>query len=42
MNSEHEKHFASEVAILKKLDHPNIIRLYEMFVEDTMYYLVQE
>ncbi len=42
MNSELESKFANEVAILKKLDHPNIIRLYEQFKDDSHYYLVEE
>ena len=42
MNSELEIKFANEVQILKNLDHPNIIRLYEQFKDDTQYYLVEE
>jgi len=42
MNSELETKFANEVAILKKLDHPNIIRLYEQFKDESNYYLVEE
>ena len=42
MNSELEAKFANEVAILKKLDHPNIIRLYEQFKDESNYYLVEE
>ena len=42
MNSELEIKFANEVAILKKLDHPNIIRLYEQFKDESNYYLVEE
>jgi serine/threonine protein kinase len=42
MNSELEIKFANEVAILKKLDHPNIIRLYEQFKDECNYYLVEE
>ncbi len=40
MTEDHEKYFANEVSILKKLDHPNIIRLYEMYQDDSMYYLI--
>jgi calcium-dependent protein kinase len=32
----------SEVEILRKLDHPNIIKLYEIFEDDKNLYLVQE
>jgi len=42
MNSELETKFANEVAILKRLDHPNIIRLYEQFKDENNYYLVEE
>ena len=42
MTPELEKKFANEVNIIKKLDHPNIIRLYEQFKDDVNYYLVEE
>ena len=42
MNADLENKFANEVAILKKLDHPNIIRLYEQFKDESHYYLVEE
>ena len=32
----------NEYVILKKLDHPNIIKLYETFEDQTYLYLVQE
>lgn len=34
--------FQYELAILKELDHPNIIRLYEVFESKDFAYLVQE
>jgi calcium-dependent protein kinase len=34
--------FASEVQILKKLDHPNIIKLYEVYETEKTIYLVTE
>ena len=34
--------FATEVQILKKLDHPNIIRLYEVYETEKTIYLVTE
>ena len=42
MTTELETKFANEVNILKRLDHPNIIRLYEQFKDDTHYYLIEE
>ena len=32
----------SEMNILKKLDHPNILKLYEIFEDAKTYYLVTE
>lgn len=34
--------FFSEFEIMKKLDHPNVIKLYEMFEDKKFYYLVME
>lgn len=34
--------FQNELMVLNKLDHPNILRLHEIFVEDTKYSLVTE
>jgi calcium-dependent protein kinase len=31
-----------EIEILKKLDHPNILKLYEIFEDDKRFYLVTE
>eukprot|EP01100_Stratorugosa_tubuloviscum_P008642 TRINITY_DN359_c0_g1_i6.p1 TRINITY_DN359_c0_g1~~TRINITY_DN359_c0_g1_i6.p1 ORF type:complete len:397 (+),score=208.50 TRINITY_DN359_c0_g1_i6:196-1386(+) len=31
-----------EIRIMRKIDHPNILRLYEVFVEDDDFYLVME
>ncbi|OHS96915.1 CAMK family protein kinase [Tritrichomonas foetus] len=45
MNSKHYKHyqsFESEVQSLKRLDHPNIIRLYDYFQEGSYMFLVLE
>jgi calcium-dependent protein kinase len=41
IKEEEEKLFA-EVNILKELDHPNIVRLYEMYQDETHYYLITE
>lgn len=32
----------SEMHILRNLDHPNIVKLYELFEDDKNYYLVTE
>jgi len=42
MDPESVKSFQYELSILKKLDHPNIIKLYEVFEDGKHYYLVQE
>merc|ERR1712165_460120 len=34
--------FQTEVRILQQLDHPNVIKLYEYFEDDTNVYLVTE
>jgi calcium-dependent protein kinase len=34
--------FSDEIEILKKLDHPNIVRFYEFYSDDKSYYLVTE
>jgi len=34
--------FTNEIDILKKLDHPNIIKIYETFEDDNNYYVVTE
>ena len=36
------KKFRNEVEILRTLDHPNIIKLLEVFEDDLNYYLVEE
>ena len=42
MTPDEEKAFQEEIAILSKLDHPNILKLYEVFQDDKRYYLVTE
>ena len=39
---EDEKKLFSEMTILKKLNHPNIIKLFELFQDKDNYYLVTE
>ena len=38
----YRKKFRNEVEILRTLDHPNIIKLLELFEDDLNYYLVEE
>lgn len=42
MAAEEEENFKYEVSILKNLDHPNILKLYEIFEDEESYYLVTE
>lgn len=42
MSKEEEESFKYEIGILKKLDHPNILKLYEVFQDDKRYFIVTE
>ena len=42
MTKEEEESFKHEISILKRLDHPNILKLYEVFEDTKRYYLVTE
>jgi calcium-dependent protein kinase len=42
MPSDEQQNFMAEMELLKKLDHPNIIKLYEIFHYDHFYYVVME
>lgn len=44
MNIQKQEHIRLqyEIEILKNLDHPNILRLYEVFEDKKQYYLVTE
>ena len=42
MSKQQEQSFKYEMNILKKLDHPNILKLYEVFEDQKRYYLVTE
>jgi calcium-dependent protein kinase len=37
-----EEKLMQEIEILKTLDHPNILKLYESYYDDKKYYLVTE
>ena len=39
---EDESLFMKELALLRTLDHPNIVKLYEFFKEERYYYLLSE
>jgi len=42
MTNEEEISFKQEMNILRKLDHPNILKLFEVFEDSKKYYLVTE
>ena len=37
-----EELFKNEIEILKKLDHPNLLKIYEFYEDAKRYYLVTE
>ena len=41
MSAEEEKAFNHEIEILSKLDHPNILKLYEVYTDEKRYYIVK-
>lgn len=42
MTPKQMKMFQNEIEALRKLDHPNIIKLFEIYEDETNFYLVQE
>ena len=42
MSEKLREFFLNEVEVLKTIDHPSIVKLYEIFEDKTYYYLVQE
>lgn len=42
MDDNQKETFKSEVAALKNLDHPNILKMYEFFEDDKRYYIVTD
>ena len=42
MNEEERINFQTEMNILRKLDHPNILKLYEVFEDSKKFFLVTE
>lgn len=42
MTPKQSKMFQNEILALRTLDHPNIIKLFEIYEDDAKFYLVQE
>lgn len=42
MTPEDERMLTNEINILSKLDHPNIVKMYEYFQDEKRYYIVTE
>ena len=42
VNRDQEQKLLAEVSILKQLDHPNIVKLYELYQDYKYYYLITE
>lgn len=42
LDSKEKDRFFGEIEILRTLDHPNIIRLYEIYQDEKRYYLITE
>lgn len=42
MDEDEKRMLFNEINILKEIDHPNIIKMYEFFEDDKRYYLVTE
>eukprot|EP00347_Sterkiella_histriomuscorum_P023969 403332760 len=41
-NEEERQRFVQEVTLLKQMDHPNILKLYEVYQDDARFYVVTE
>jgi calcium-dependent protein kinase len=37
-----DKNFLKEIELLAKLDHPNILKIYEYYIDDSNYYVISE
>jgi calcium-dependent protein kinase len=42
MDEDEQKMLFNEINILKELDHPNIVKMYEFFEDEKRFYIVQE
>ena len=41
-NQEERERFQAEVTLLRQMDHPNILKLYEVYQDDARFYVVTE
>ena len=41
-NQEEKERFEAEVYLLRQMDHPNILKLYEVYQDDARFYVVTE
>lgn len=41
-SEESKKRFMTEIEIYRQLDHPNVIKLFEIYADDSKFYLVEE
>jgi len=42
MSEDDERMLLNEIDILKDLDHPNIVKMYEFFQDEKRYYIITE
>jgi len=42
LDSKEKQRFFTEIEVMRQLDHPNIVRLYEVYQDDKRFYLVTE
>jgi calcium-dependent protein kinase len=42
MTEDDERMLLNEIDILKDLDHPNIVKMYEFFQDEKRYYIITE
>jgi calcium-dependent protein kinase len=42
MDQDEKRMLFNEINILKEIDHPNVVRMYEFFEDDKRFYLIQE
>lgn len=42
MNEKEQQTMINEISILRKLDHPNIVKIYEYFEDSKRFYIITE